>query len=199
MMISVGVTAIMLALIGCKGGQTTEGADASVSAPSVASAAPAPNGLGLNLAKFKTGWGTRVDWYSTKSGNDLSALKLDDVVVVAGSIEDTFSKTLAYGVTLTGIVNKQNGMLQRVTLTHGGDLKSPEYLPAGMTNRIAMSCLVYALTPNDDEMDIKKQLRQNGPEAIREILYKAVHLKPMGHRLPEGIFTQNRRMFQIGG
>jgi GTP 3',8-cyclase len=52
---------------------------------------------------------------------------------------------------------------------------------------------------NDDEMDIKKQLRENGPEAVRAILYKAVHQKPMGHRLHEGVFTQNRRMFQIGG
>ena len=52
---------------------------------------------------------------------------------------------------------------------------------------------------NDDEMDIKKQLREHGPEAVRAILLKAVHLKPVGHRLHEGIFTQNRRMFQIGG
>ncbi|MBI4463688.1 MAG: GTP 3',8-cyclase MoaA [Acidobacteria bacterium] len=52
---------------------------------------------------------------------------------------------------------------------------------------------------NDDEMDLKKQLRENGPNAVQDILYKAVHLKPMGHRLHEGIFTQNRRMFQIGG
>jgi cyclic pyranopterin phosphate synthase len=52
---------------------------------------------------------------------------------------------------------------------------------------------------NDDEMDIKKQLRENGPDAVRDILRKAVHMKPVGHRLHEGIFTQNRRMFQIGG
>ena len=52
---------------------------------------------------------------------------------------------------------------------------------------------------NDDEMDIKKQLRENGADAVREILLKAVRLKPMGHRLHEGVFTQNRRMFQIGG
>jgi len=52
---------------------------------------------------------------------------------------------------------------------------------------------------NDDEMDIKKQLRQNGSEAVRAILHKAVEQKPMGHRLHEGVFTQNRRMFQIGG
>lgn len=52
---------------------------------------------------------------------------------------------------------------------------------------------------NDDEMDIKKQLRQIGPEAVRAILLKAVQQKPMGHRLHEGAFTQNRQMFQIGG
>jgi len=52
---------------------------------------------------------------------------------------------------------------------------------------------------NDDEMDIKKQLRENGPDAVRAILLKAVQLKPVGHRLHEGVFTQNRRMFQIGG
>jgi GTP 3',8-cyclase len=52
---------------------------------------------------------------------------------------------------------------------------------------------------NDDEMDIKKQLRERGPEAVRQVLLKAVIQKPMGHRLQEGIFTLNRRMFQIGG
>jgi cyclic pyranopterin phosphate synthase len=52
---------------------------------------------------------------------------------------------------------------------------------------------------NDDEMDIKRQLRESGPDAVRESLLKAVRLKPMGHRLHEGVFTQNRRMFQIGG
>ena len=52
---------------------------------------------------------------------------------------------------------------------------------------------------NDDEMDLKKQLREKGLEAVQAILLKAVQFKPMGHRLHEGIFTQNRRMFQIGG
>ena len=52
---------------------------------------------------------------------------------------------------------------------------------------------------NDDEMDIKRQLRENGPEIVRTILLKAVKQKPMGHRLHEGLFTQNRSMFQIGG
>lgn len=52
---------------------------------------------------------------------------------------------------------------------------------------------------NDDEVDVKKRLRETGPEAVRELLLKAVRLKPMGHRLHEGRFTQSRRMFQIGG
>jgi cyclic pyranopterin phosphate synthase len=52
---------------------------------------------------------------------------------------------------------------------------------------------------NDDEMDVKRQLREQGPAAVRETLLKAVRLKPMGHRLDQGIFTQNRKMFQIGG
>jgi cyclic pyranopterin phosphate synthase len=52
---------------------------------------------------------------------------------------------------------------------------------------------------NDDEMDVKKALRERGPEAVRDILLAAVRMKPMGHRLHEGVFTQNRRMFQIGG
>ena len=52
---------------------------------------------------------------------------------------------------------------------------------------------------NDDEVDVKKQLRENGPEAVRDLLLKAVRLKPVGHHLQEGRFTQERRMFQIGG
>jgi cyclic pyranopterin phosphate synthase len=52
---------------------------------------------------------------------------------------------------------------------------------------------------NDDEMDVKRQLRENGPAAVREILLKAVRLKPVGHHLDQGIHTRNRKMFQIGG
>jgi len=52
---------------------------------------------------------------------------------------------------------------------------------------------------NDDEVDIRRQLREEGPEAVRQVLLKAVHLKPMGHRLEEGVFTRNRQMHQIGG
>ena len=79
---------------------------------------------------------------------------------------------------------------------------SPVSAPyCGSCNRMRLTAegKLHLCLLNDDEMDIKKQLRQNGPEAVREILLKAVHLKPMGHRLHEGIFTQDRKMFQIGG
>jgi cyclic pyranopterin phosphate synthase len=79
---------------------------------------------------------------------------------------------------------------------------SPVSAPyCGSCNRMRLTAegKLHLCLLNDDEMDIKKQLRQNGPEAVREILLKAVHLKPMGHRLHEGLFTQNRKMFQIGG
>lgn len=53
---------------------------------------------------------------------------------------------------------------------------------------------------NDDEMDVKRALRTGGgiPEVAR-ILAKAVAAKPTGHRLDEGISTEDRAMFQIGG
>lgn len=53
---------------------------------------------------------------------------------------------------------------------------------------------------NDDEMDVKGALRQGGgvPE-VAAILARAVGLKPTGHRLEEGVSTQARQMFQIGG
>lgn len=53
---------------------------------------------------------------------------------------------------------------------------------------------------NDDEMDVKSVLRNGGNiDSVAQILNKAVSLKPTGHRLQEGVFTQNRQMFQIGG
>ena len=79
---------------------------------------------------------------------------------------------------------------------------SPVSAPyCGSCNRMRLTAegKLHLCLLNDDEMDIKKQLREGGPDAVRQVLYKAVHLKPMGHRLHEGIFTQNRRMFQIGG
>ncbi len=53
---------------------------------------------------------------------------------------------------------------------------------------------------NDDELDVKKALRNGGgPSAVAEILTRAVTLKPTGHRLDEGVSTEARQMFQIGG
>jgi cyclic pyranopterin phosphate synthase len=53
---------------------------------------------------------------------------------------------------------------------------------------------------NDDELDVKQALRSGGgEEAVRQILLKAVGLKPTGHRLDEGVSTLARSMFQIGG
>lgn len=79
---------------------------------------------------------------------------------------------------------------------------SPVSAPyCGNCNRMRLTAegKLHLCLLNDDEMDIKKQLRQHGPDAVREILLKAVHSKPVGHRLQEGLFTRNRRMFQIGG
>ncbi len=53
---------------------------------------------------------------------------------------------------------------------------------------------------NDDELDVKHALRSGGGEPeVRQILLKAVGLKPTGHRLDEGVSTRTRAMFQIGG
>ena len=53
---------------------------------------------------------------------------------------------------------------------------------------------------NDDEIDIKSALRGGGDdEAIKSILLRAVQAKPTGHRLNEGVSTEQRGMFQIGG
>jgi len=53
---------------------------------------------------------------------------------------------------------------------------------------------------NDDELDVKSALRAGGGiPAVAAILAKAVGLKPTGHRLEEGVSTEDRQMFQIGG
>jgi cyclic pyranopterin phosphate synthase len=53
---------------------------------------------------------------------------------------------------------------------------------------------------NDDEMDVRKALRAGGGErAAAAILARAVAAKPTGHRLDEGVSTEDRQMFQIGG
>ena len=53
---------------------------------------------------------------------------------------------------------------------------------------------------NDDELDVKRALRSGGgDEEVAAILTRAVGLKPTGHRLEEGVSTEERAMFQIGG
>jgi cyclic pyranopterin phosphate synthase len=53
---------------------------------------------------------------------------------------------------------------------------------------------------NDDELDVKKALRAGGgTPAVAAILARAIALKPTGHRLDEGVSTEERQMFQIGG
>jgi GTP 3',8-cyclase len=53
---------------------------------------------------------------------------------------------------------------------------------------------------NDDEMDVKRALRSGrGDEEVAAILSRAVAAKPTGHRLDEGISTEERAMFQLGG
>jgi cyclic pyranopterin phosphate synthase len=53
---------------------------------------------------------------------------------------------------------------------------------------------------NDDELDVKRALRSGGGQAeVETILGRAVSLKPTGHRLEEGVSTEERAMFQIGG
>jgi cyclic pyranopterin phosphate synthase len=53
---------------------------------------------------------------------------------------------------------------------------------------------------NDDELDVKRALRSGaGRDEVAAILLKAVGQKPTGHRLDEGISTEDRSMFQLGG
>jgi GTP 3',8-cyclase len=53
---------------------------------------------------------------------------------------------------------------------------------------------------NDDELDVKRALRAGGGVAeAAAILGRAVRAKPTGHRLDEGVSTEDRHMFQIGG
>jgi cyclic pyranopterin phosphate synthase len=56
-------------------------------------------------------------------------------------------------------------------------------------------CLLH-----DDELDVKRAIRSGGGAgAVAAILCRAVGLKPTGHQLDEGVSTEERSMFQIGG
>ena len=53
---------------------------------------------------------------------------------------------------------------------------------------------------NDDELDVRRALLNGGgEEAVSKILLEAVRRKPTGHRLEQGVSTERRAMFQIGG
>lgn len=53
---------------------------------------------------------------------------------------------------------------------------------------------------NDDELDVRRALLDGGgEEAVSKILLEAVKRKPTGHRLEQGVSTERRAMFQIGG
>jgi cyclic pyranopterin phosphate synthase len=56
-------------------------------------------------------------------------------------------------------------------------------------------CLLH-----DDELDVKRVLRSGGDDAaVAAVLARAVGLKPTGHNLDDGVSTEQRQMFQIGG
>ena len=56
-------------------------------------------------------------------------------------------------------------------------------------------CLLH-----DDELDVKAALRGGaGVPEVTAILERAIGHKPTGHRLDEGISTEDRSMFQLGG
>ncbi len=52
----------------------------------------------------------------------------------------------------------------------------------------------------DDEIDVKCALRSGGgQDRVKSLLLQAVQNKPTGHSLEQGISTEHRGMFQIGG
>ena len=56
-------------------------------------------------------------------------------------------------------------------------------------------CLLH-----DAEIDIKAALRSGGgPAEVEALLARAVSAKPTGHALRRGVYTEDRRMHQIGG
>ena len=80
---------------------------------------------------------------------------------------------------------------------------SPVSVPyCGSCNRMRLTAdgKFHLCLLNDDELDVKKALRTGGGvPAVAAILARAVALKPTGHRLDEGVSTEERQMFQIGG
>lgn len=53
---------------------------------------------------------------------------------------------------------------------------------------------------NDDELDLRRAMRNGAPDGIIEsLLLQAVAAKPTGHHLERGISTEDRSMYQLGG
>jgi GTP 3',8-cyclase len=72
----------------------------------------------------------------------------------------------------------------------------------GTCNRMRLTAdgKLHLCLLNDDELDLKRALRKGGGvTGVEAILARAVGLKPTGHRLDEGISTEDRSMFQLGG
>ena len=84
-----------------------------------------------------------------------------------------------------------------------GLMRRAERMPyCGTCNRMRLTAdgKFHLCLLNDDELDVKKALRAGGGvPAVAVILARAVALKPTGHRLDEGVSTEERQMFQIGG
>jgi len=52
----------------------------------------------------------------------------------------------------------------------------------------------------DDEIDLRGALRGSGDDqVIRDLLLRAVGQKPTGHQLKQGLSTEDRHMYQLGG
>ena len=53
---------------------------------------------------------------------------------------------------------------------------------------------------NDDELDLRRALRNGGSDALLgSLLLQAVAAKPTGHHLERGVSTEERSMYQLGG
>ena len=53
---------------------------------------------------------------------------------------------------------------------------------------------------NDDEIDLRRSMREGADDGvIRHLLLRAVGAKPTGHHLDQGISTEDRNMYQLGG
>jgi cyclic pyranopterin phosphate synthase len=72
----------------------------------------------------------------------------------------------------------------------------------GTCNRMRLTAdgKLHLCLLNDDELDVKAALRGGaGATEVASVLHRAIGLKPTGHRLDEGISTEDRSMFQLGG